>query len=300
MESEQTAERSGRARMTVRPLRDPAAIRALLEPQRAYAAYALAQLAPRLFPLVRCWHAEGQHGEGLVLHSSGGLGEATFTLGEPAAVDAILSLHRGPRQNFATCAPDHLPVLERYFRVAQQQTMLRMVVDEQAFRPPRAPEPLVAGRRLSAADARAVNRLYNTEGSPTFYSAAHIESSHYHGVFSAGRLVAVAGTHVVSPEEGLAVVGNVFTHPRHRGRGLATLATGLTTASVLAAGCRDVALTVDPRNEPAVRAYWALGYREICRLVEAPVMRRDPFGVATFGRRLRAAWRGRGRQVEIV
>ena len=233
------------------------------------------------------------------MHSGGGLGDATFLLGDPRAVEAILRLHRGPRQSFATCAPQHLPVLERYFRAAQQQTMSRMAVTPATFVPPPAPDGQVRVRRLRASDARAVNRLYNTEGAPTFYSAAHIESSAYHGVYLDKQLVAVAGTHVIAPEEGVAVVGNVFTHPRHRGRGYATLATGATTAAVLKE-CADVALTVDPRNIPAVRAYRRLGYSEVCRLVEAPVRRRDLLGLGAAANRLLAGWRGRGRGVEVV
>jgi RimJ/RimL family protein N-acetyltransferase len=295
----QTAERVEHDRIVVRPLRDPAAIRVLLEPQRAYAAYAIGQLAPRLFPYVRCWYAEGERESGLVLHSSGGLGEAMFTMGGRDAVGAIIRLHRGPRQNFATCQPDHLPVLERYFRLAQQTAMTRMHVTAATFEPARVDDGHVRVLRLRASEARAVNRLYNTEGAPTFYSAAHIESSFYFGVFYDARLVAVAGTHVVSPEEGVAVVGNVFTHPRYRGRGYATLATGATTAALLRE-CRDVVLTVDPKNLPAVRAYWRLGYTEVCRLIEAPVGRADVFGLRAFVLRGIARWRGRGLGVEIV
>lgn len=296
--TEDTAERP-RVTTAVRRLRDPNEIRALLLPQRGYAAYALGQLAPRLFPLVQCWLGEHERGWGLVLYSSGGLGEAMFMMGDASAVEAIVRLHRGPHQNFATCAPDHLPVLETYYRVAQPHTMVRMTVTRATFEPPVVPDGHVRVRRLRAADARSVNRLYNTEGAPTFYSAAHIESSYYHGAYYDDRLVAVAGTHVVSPEEGVAVVGNVFTHPRYRGRGYATLATGVTTEVVLRE-CDEVALTVDPRNIPAVRAYWRLGYSEVCRVIEAPVVRRDLFGLGAAGHRWLAAWRGRAQGIELV
>lgn len=298
--SEDAQERADPARTVVRALRDPAIIRELLEPQRVFAAYGIAQLAPRLFPLVRCYYAEREDGEGLVLHSAGGLGDAMLTAGNPAAVEAILRLHRGPRQNFATCALNHLGVLERYFRIAQQTEMARMLVTGATFEPaPPISDGHVRVARLHAAHARSINRLYNTEGAPTFYSANHVENGYYHGIYYDGRLVAVAGTHVVSPEEGVAVVGNVFTHPRYRGRGYATLVTGAVTAALLK-HCRDVVLTVDPKNVPAVRAYWRLGYSEICRLIEAPVTRRDTFGLAAAAQRSLARWRGRGLGVEIV
>jgi len=107
-----------------------------------------------------------------------------------------------------------------------------------------------------------------------------------------GRLVAIAGTHVVSRQEGVAVVGNVFTHPAYRGRGYATAATSAVTEALLDY-CDYVVLTVDPRNTPAVAAYVRLGYREACQLLEASATRRDPSGLGASLRRLRAAIRGR-------
>lgn len=283
----------------VRPLRDPDVIRVRLQRERAYAAYAIGQLSPRLFSLVTCWEASGRTGEALALFSRGGLGDAVFLSGEREALAAILSLHRGPRHNFATFRPEHLPVVGRWFKVANAQPMMRMAVSRDAFRPAAGPTADVTVRRLMAADARLVNRLYNSEGQPTFYSSAHIEQGGYHGVFENRRLVAVAGTHVISPEEGVAVVGNVFTHPDRRGHGYGTVATGATTAALLAS-CPDVVLTVDPNNTPAVRAYLRLGYREDSRLIEASTTRRSLTGLGAFAAARLAAWRGRHAGGELI
>src|SRR5687767_9827551 len=111
METHETTGEERRGSTAIRPLHDPSEIRALLLPRRGYAAYALGQLAPRLFVQVKCWLGENERGWGLVLHSGGGLGDAGFMMGDADAVEAILRLHRGPHQNFATCEPDHLPVL---------------------------------------------------------------------------------------------------------------------------------------------------------------------------------------------
>lgn len=282
----------------VRPLRDAATIRERLRADGAYAIYALAQLAPRYFPLVTCWEASGPGGQALVLFSRGGLGDAVYMSGEPAALAAILALHRGPRHNFATCREAHLPVVERYYTVTSPRPMLRMVVDRDSFRPPAAPAGVTV-RQMTGTDARLVNRLYGSEGQPAFYSAGHIAQGMYHGVFAGRRLVAVAGTHVIAPEEGVAVVGNVFTHPDYRGRGYGTLVTGATTAALLQS-CHTVALTVDPTNEPAVRAYRCLGYREESRLVETPITRRALTGLGPLLSAAIAAWRGRHEGGELV
>jgi RimJ/RimL family protein N-acetyltransferase len=296
-----TAERAGRRRFRVEALFDAARIRALLEPRRVYAAYAIGQLAPDLFPLVDCWRAsaEGNGLQALVLYSRGGLGDAMFTMGESEALEAILSLHPGPRQNYATCEPRHLQVMSRYYRLASERPMLRMAVTPRSFRPPREPAAHLVVRRMLASDARLVNRLYNSEGSPTYYSGQQIESGCYFGVIADQRLVAVAGTHVVSPHEGIAVVGNVFTHPRWRGRGYAKLATGAATGFLLDR-CRDVVLTVDPENTPAVMAYERLGYHTDCRLIEAAVTRKELLAVRSYLRRLRARLRSDEDGVECV
>ena len=284
----------------VRALTDADAIRSRLQPRRVYAAYALGQLSPRLFGLASCWEADGPRGQALALFSRGGLGDAVFLSGEPEALAAILALHPGPRHNFATFRPEHLPVVERVFRVGGAQPMMRMAVDRSSFMPAPLSDPRrVVVRHLTAADSRQVNRLYNSEGQPTAYSASHIAAGMYHGVFEDGRLVAVAGTHVISPEEGVAVVGNVFTHPLHRGLGHGTLVTSATTAALLH-HCRDVVLTVDPTNTPAVRAYQRIGYVEDSRLVEAAVTRRAVFGVGTMLASRVAAWRGRDMGGEVV
>lgn len=292
--------RAKRRLYRVECVRNADAIRALLQPRRLYAAYALGQLEPHLFPLVTCWRAMAleEPAEALALFSRGGLGDALFLMGDEHALDALLSLHPGPRQNYVTCEPQHLEVVGRRFAIASERPMMRMAVTAETFVPPRVP-PGATVRRLTAEDTRHVNRLYGSEGTPTYYSPSQIASGCYHGVIVEGRLVAVAGTHVIAPHEGIAVVGNVFTHPRWRGLGYATLATGCTTAALLEE-CRDVVLTVDPLNMPAVRAYERLGYSRGIRLIEAAVTRRDvvPFGAAM--RRLRARLRARERGVEIA
>lgn len=292
--------RADRHTYRVERILDAAAVRAVLEPRRLYAAYALGQLEPGLYPLVTCWRAVDTDGAGeaIAVFSRGGLGDALFTMGESTALDALLALHTGPRQNYVTCEPHHIEVMREHFVIASERPMMRMTVTPATFAPSDA-LPDVVVRRMDAEDARFLNRLYSSEGAPTYYSGSQIASGCYYGVLVDRRLVAVAGTHVVSPVEGIAVVGNVFTHPRWRGRGYARLATGATTAALLQR-CRDVVLTVDPLNTPAVRAYARLGYAHGCRLIEAAVTRRELIPLRSGLHRLRASLRARQPDVEIV
>jgi RimJ/RimL family protein N-acetyltransferase len=277
----------------VRPLRDKSEIRSLLEPHRAYAAYAIGQLQPRLFQRSSWWVSRGAGGEALLLHSAGGLGNALFALGTVDALDAALGLHPGPRYTFLTCELHHLDTVRKHFSLPDHGAVLRMQVARETFR-----DAAGEARRLSGRDVREINRLYRADGTPAFYTAQNIDDAVYYGAFEGGRLVGVAGTHVISYPESIAVAGNVFVHPRYRGRGLSRLVTGAVTRELLN-GCREVVLSVDPENVAAVRSYERLGYREVGKLIEGAATRHD-VGIVAFLRRRIAELRGRRYDAELV
>ena len=284
------------SRVVVERLSGHDAIRSRLAPEGAYAAYGLAQLSPWLVNQCDCWTSTGRYGSALVLHSQGGLGHAMLTVGEAEALDAVLSLHPGPRFSFASFRPDHRTVLRRHFMLARDELMVRMSVDRESFRPVEGQSEAVP---LYPSDIARINRLYASDGNPAAYTARHIEEGVYYGVVVDGRLASIAGTHVNSPSEGVAVVGNVFTGPRYRDKGLATIATSAVTAALLH-DSELVALTVEARNSPALAVYNRLGYRQVCTLYETPVVRKDALGLFSASRRLMAGWRGRHEGKEIA
>lgn len=282
-------------RFEVTALHDPQAIRRLIEHDRAYAAYAIAQLDPNLFEANEWWLAAGPAGrEALVVHSTSGLGAALFAIGDPEALDVVLSLHPGPRFSFGSLRLEHRAVAEKHFILSRPQLMTRMSVTKDAFKPVTG-----AAVRLHTSDVSDVNKIYSIEGGPTAYRSAHLDDGVYYGVYLGETLVSIAGTHVVSRAEGIAVVGNVFTHPNHRGRGLATLATSAVIADLLR-DCQQVVLTVESTNVPALAIYAKLGYQSVCNLHETPMLRKDPAGVGAFVRRTLAGWRGREEGKEVV
>jgi RimJ/RimL family protein N-acetyltransferase len=295
--------KAARRTYLIQPLRDRLQIQRLLEPQRIYTAYALSQLEPGLFARSEWWLAEGEEGKALVMHSRGGLGNALVTLGDADALRAVLSLHPGPTYAFATFQVEHLTVMRRFFLLTQDQSMLRMEVTPESFIPtPSAEEDSKEGvqvRRLSGDDTSAINRLCSSEGGRMHYRSSHIGEGVYFGVYYEQRLVAVAGTHAVSPQNGIAVLGNVFTHPLYRNRHFAVLASSAVTETLLKT-CPQVVLTVDPGNAAAVGAYSRLGYREECQLIEGGVSRKDMLGLGSFLRRLLARRRGRPYGRELV
>jgi ribosomal protein S18 acetylase RimI-like enzyme len=286
---------AARAIFTVERVSDRAALRPLLEDDAAYSAYAIAQLDEKLFEanewlLSRC--SGGR--QALLVHSRSGLGNALFATGDPQALDVALSLHPGPRFSFGSLRVEHRPVVEKYFILTRPQIMTRMQITAQTFQPIEGSEV-----RLGPAELDDVNNLYSIEGGPAAYRESHLVDGAYQGVFVGGYLVSIAGTHVVSRAERTAVVGNVFTHPRYRGHGFATVATSAVTAELLNY-CDLVVLTVEAKNDPAVAIYTKLGYQAVCSLHETPLIRKEPLGAMSMTRRAIAGWRGRHDGNEVV
>lgn len=285
---------AGRAKYRIAELSDEAAIRRLLEPQRPYTAYALAQLDPRMFPRNKWYLSAGANRQALLVHSKSPLGSALFALGDATALDAALSLHPGPRFAFGSLMLEHKAIARKYFLMTRPQVMQRMTVDRGTFRPVEA-----GAQRLATSDVAAVNRLYSQEGGPTAYRPEHLDNAVYYGIYEGPDMISIAGTHVVSDAERIAVVGNVFTHPRYRGRGLAKATTSAVTRHLLE-DCDLVALTVEEENEPAVAVYSGLGYETQCKLHETPLVRKEPIGAISLVRRVIAGWRGRHEGKEVL
>jgi predicted GNAT family acetyltransferase len=73
---------------------------------------------------------------------------------------------------------------------------------------------------------------------------------------------------VESERRRLAAIGNVFTRPDRRGRGLAKRTTGAVASELLRRGTKTIVLNVAMDNDPAVRAYRALGFMPFCGYYE--------------------------------
>jgi ribosomal protein S18 acetylase RimI-like enzyme len=248
--------------------RDRALLRRFLEQDRLRAAYAICDLEEREFARSK-WGIAMRSGEpiAVVLEYGGLTPQPLFVMGEGDAVSAVLREVIRPRLVYLAADESLLPAVERVYRVDQGPQMLRMWVNRQMFRPVNGPV-----LRLSPVDIVDLNRLYGL-GFSGWLPAEAIAHGVYYGVRVAGRLIAAAGTHVVSPEGRLAAVGNVMTHVDFRGRGFAKLTTSAVTQELLRT-CDDVVLNVRSDNPPAIAAYRSLGYAEHCRFEERLAHRR--------------------------
>jgi len=252
----------------VRITRDRVLLREFLERDRLFSAYALCDLDDREFARTRWAIALGRgRPVAVALEYTGPAPQPLFVMGENAGVGQILHDAIRPRIAYVAVRGEQMPEVERLYRVDPGPQMVRMWVDHSTFHP----IPGVAVR-LVPADVGDLNRVYNL-GFTSWLPAEAIEQGVYYGVRLAGRLVAAAGTHVVSRDARLAVVGNVLTHRDYRGRGFAKVTTGAVTQELLRY-CDEVVLNVRSDNPPAIAAYRALGYQEHVRFEERLAHRR--------------------------
>ncbi len=259
--------RRARGALTVKATTDRSVLRAFLEQDRLFAAYALCDLEDREFGRTRWGGAyQGDRLVALVLEYSGMTPQPMFVMGREDGIDAILRDLIRPRAAYLATLTETLAVVKTHYRVDPGPQMVRMWVDRARFRPYPADV-----RRLLPVEIGELNRLYQL-GFASWLPSSSIADGVYYGIRAGGRLVSAAGTHVVSPEARLAVVGNVLTHVDYRGRGYATATTGAVTAELLRT-CDQVTLNVRADNPPALQAYRRLGFVEHVRFEERLVHR---------------------------
>ncbi|HEV8516470.1 MAG TPA: GNAT family N-acetyltransferase [Candidatus Limnocylindrales bacterium] len=262
-------------RVEAQATRDRALLRTFLERDRLFAGYALCDLDDREFPRTR-WGVAVADGRPIAvgMEYSGLSPQSLFVMGEPEGIEAVLRRIIRPRAAFVACLPEVLPSVSLVYRTEAAPTMVRMWVDRRTFRPHGG-----IAMRLLPAEIGDLNRLYGL-GFTTWLPAEAIMSGVYYGVRVAGRLIAAAGTHVVSPSVGMAVVGNVMTHRDYRNHGYAKLVTSAVTQDLLRS-VDQVVLNVRSDNPPAIAAYRALGFDEHIRFDERLAHRRGP-GLGTL------------------
>ena len=251
-----------RTQMVARTTVDRAILRGFLERDRLLAAYAICDLDDREFGRTKWGIATiGEHLVAVGVEYSGPTPQPMFLMGRNDGVAAILRDVLRPRAAYVAVASSAVATIAQLYRVEPGPPMIRMHVDRTTFRPYPA-----SVERLLPVEVSELNRLYQL-GFAAWLPAGAIAEGVYFGIRAGGRLAAAAGTHVISREGGIGVVGNVMTHSEYRNRGFAKAVTSAVTAELLRI-CDDVVLNVRSDNPPAIAAYRGLGYTEHCRFEE--------------------------------
>jgi predicted GNAT family acetyltransferase len=89
-----------------------------------------------------------------------------------------------------------------------------------------------------------------------------LETNQFFGIRKGMRLISIAGIHVYSEEYRVAALGNITTHPLHRGKGYGTLVTARLCKSLLK-NVDHIGLNVKADNRIAIVCYRKLGFEII-------------------------------------
>lgn len=279
-------------------------LRAFLGRDPFATAYMLGDLDPVYAHYCTWWIAsEGQGAGGaeaardvaVVLVYTGLSAPVVLTHGSAAGIQAILAraldstatrntpsglvVDELPQRAHVHMSPEHLAVLDQHFTLDRLRPMVRMglrVSGQSSLAAQPAPVPGYGpverlGHRHTG-DIMALSHHYPD----SFFEPHQLSSGHYYGIFAPSGgpegsplLVSVAGVHIVSKSDRLAALGNIVTHPDHRGKGLSTVATMHLCRELAAEGIELLALNVERRNASAIRVYEKLGFVDHCTYVEA-------------------------------
>jgi RimJ/RimL family protein N-acetyltransferase len=239
-------------------------IRRRLNADRVWSIYALADLDLELFDLCQWWIC-GEGGLALVFAGISIL--PVFVLGNQAEVRKLLDglpVERG----YLNLRDSDFGAAKGIYQYQEPHRMQRMVVED--FRPHAAGDSVPLGPE----NLDEIQELYRTgDGGGVAFGAFQLETGFFRGVREHGELVAVAGVHVVSRNEGVAGVGNVFTRKDRRGRGLAQTTTSAVVKALSGVGIATIGLNVGVDNRAAIAAYERLGFRTAFEYWEGTAVR---------------------------
>ena len=185
-----------------------------------------------------------------------------FLLGSPGGIGECLKAADLPEFAYVAFFPEHRPVLDRFYDLPGPVDMVRMLLHRGHSNGLHARCGCSHAVQLTHAHLPALLDLYGYEPGlrPDPYQ---FERGGYLGVFDNGALVAAAGTHFVSENNAFAMIGNVFTHPGHRRRGLARHVVA-SLVRRLPERVHKVCLNVRSDNVAAAKLYESLGFAACC------------------------------------
>jgi ribosomal protein S18 acetylase RimI-like enzyme len=238
-------------------------VRQILAADPVWATYALADLQPHL--AADCTWLASTTGEALVLIYRGLQPPVLVTAGDPAVLADLLpeAADRLPAAIYASIREEHLSVVTAYYDLQSDlRPMRRMYLVDPAAILAAAGQGDHQVVPLAGAAAGDVLKLLEQGGpfTPDAFSPAQMDAGVFCGVYAAGDLLAVGGTHVVDYDQGIAAIGNMYTHPAHRRRGCSAAILRAIVCELCSRGVTQIVLNVDQRNPGAQALYEAHGF----------------------------------------
>jgi ribosomal protein S18 acetylase RimI-like enzyme len=227
-------------------------IRRILETDRNWSAYALADLDPQ-FNQFCTWLTDQ---ESVILIYHGLSPPVLFAMGEPVQLSKLFSEIPSGKYTYTLmgyCRKIIRPRLE----IAIEHHMWRMALKLEDF-PGTRSEGVV---KLGLSDLEAIQGLLSGQhDQPDAFVPTQLEIGPFFGLYEGDELVSMAGTHIQSHWASVAAIGNIFTRPDQRGRGFATKVTAAVVKNVISQGIKTIVLNVGMDNHPALACYRKLGF----------------------------------------
>ena len=123
-------------------------------------------------------------------------------------------------------------------------------------------------RFLTEEDLSAIYSLYQESYPGNWFDPRMLETGKYLGYWQEDKLAGIAGIHVYSEEYQAAALGNITTHPDHRGKGIARKLTQ-ELCFELQKTVRYIGLNVKADNAAAIKVYERIGFEKIGFYVES-------------------------------
>jgi RimJ/RimL family protein N-acetyltransferase len=120
---------------------------------------------------------------------------------------------------------------------------------------------------LTQSDLNEIKSFYEISYPGNWFDERMLETGMFFGIRREKKLVSIAGIHVYSPQQRVAALGNITTHPDFRGQGLATIATAK-LCQELRQHIEHIGLNVLANNVSAIACYKKLGFEEVGRYGE--------------------------------
>lgn len=252
-------------------LTDLNAVRTLLNSDRNWSAYAIGDLGAGL--IEQCeWHAPANGASALLLLYRGFDPPITFAIGDPRHLEALFAELNAPRISLHL-RPDAIEAMAVAYRPRHTKRMQRMALRPELFTPVEHHDVVAIGEPDLAAVIALYDDGHQRGERPDFFFPDMLQQKTFHGVWENGALIALAGTHLYSPELGVCTIGNVYTRSDRRGRGLAARVTSAVATKAIADGVATIVLNVGDGNTTAQRVYTRLGFRPYCEFFEGEAVR---------------------------
>jgi ribosomal protein S18 acetylase RimI-like enzyme len=231
-------------------LTDKSEIRRRLNLDRDWSLYALADLDDGRVEHCDWWAL----GDSLALVFGALEIRPIFVLGDAESTRQLLAVLQ-VAAGYLNLKPHQLEAAEGIYRYRELHQMQRMFLED--LKPPEG-----TAEPLTASDLEQVERLYGSgDGGGIAFAPFQLDTGFFYGIRQGGELVSVAGVHVVSHDESVAGVGNIFTRSDWRCHGLAQIVTCAVATALRETGIQTIGLNVEHTNVRAIRVYERVGFR---------------------------------------